>query len=200
MNVHPQKETDMELEEYKKMWKESQHRIDNLETQNRQILDRMERGEARSSLDKLARYYKSFSIVGCLLFFLLLPFVRMEAEGIIKSALWIMIFGYAEAAVAVTVDIYLYHAIKRINVSLMSVKEVSEQAARCRKIHLMSQCVLIPLAIGFVIAAGMSAPNGSVLFGMIVGGVIGGIIGFRKWLDMMRAYRRIIEDSNDLLS
>lgn len=190
----------MELEEYKKMWQESQQRIDNLETQNRKIMERVERGQARSSLDKLAKYYKGFSLLGCSLFFLLLAFLRMADEGIIKSATWIMIFGYAEAAVAVTVDIYLYRAIKRINVSVMSVKEVSAQAARCRKIHLLSQCVLIPLAIGFVIAAGLSAPDSFVLAGMIVGGVIGLIIGFRKWLDMMRAYRRIIDDSNDLLS
>lgn len=189
----------MDINDYKKLWQESELRNEKLAEENREIINRIRDGKLMSSVDKLATSYKRFMLLGCALILLMMSLVTMRQRGMLTSVVLPMIFGYSLAIIGIVVDGYLYNKLKNMNVGVMSVKDISREARRCRRIHLLSQCFLLPLAIGYAISFGLVSTSPYFVYGIITGAVIGVVIGFTKWLDMMRSYRSIISDGKDLL-
>ncbi len=193
------KERNMDINDYKKLWKESEIRNEQLALENREIIDRIRNGKVTSSLDKLANSYKSFMFLGCALVLLMMSVYSLYKRGLLTNVLWPMILGYSLIFIGIFVDGYLYYKLKNMDVSVSGVKEISSTARKCRRIHLMSQVVLIPLAICYAISLGLVSTSAYFVYGIIAGALIGGVVGFTKWLDIMKSYKKIISEGRDLL-
>lgn len=190
----------MELNDYKELWRASERRNAELEAENREMMSRIKRGEVTTSIDRLARYYRKFMWCGVSLLLMVMMFPILKRGGMITSVLWPMIFASAEAIMGIAVDGYLYREIRSWNMNKLGVVELSSQAARCRRIHLIAQGVMLVMAIGFVVSFGFAMTDPFFVGGMVVGGLIGGAIGLSSWLKMMRIYKDLINDGQDIVA
>lgn len=181
----------MTQEEIRKTWQEAATRFyqpspDELET--------IYRRKKETALEKLAKKYKRFSILGATMVIVsacyLLPNSIIPHHMKIRVALAFMIYF----AICGVMDGWLYKGITSINCLTMTVKEVAEKAMHYRKIHLIFIAITFPLAVGVVgsllYAAGFDI---YLTMGVVSGAVIGLIIGYRNYLEFMAEYRKLSE-------
>ncbi len=193
----------MDFNEFKANWQASKIDVNDNQQASRQVFDMLRRGRCKTSVERLANYYKRFMVMSAAMLLMSYWFFgRLFSDVIIEpwqqatlAALWVAIMAVAGAA-----DGYLYFRLSRLNVGAMTVVEVAGEASRCRRIHLLSQLVLMPLAIAFFCIMVMAVrQNEAMLLGVCLGGVFGLCVGLRIWLRIMRLYKSLIEDSHDLL-
>lgn len=180
-----------EIDELKLQWSQTSLRIDQLEQDNARLTEELRESKMLPTLHRLAGTYRNMMIIGwCMLaitypfFFIFWPNI-WPTSVVTVAVLWVVVF-----ALCVVEDTYLYLGVKAIDVSTMSVEEVSRRALKCRKIHLIGQSILIPIVVVFLWVLYVQAPEGR--WGMLIGGLIGGAFGLHKWLQIMRAYRSLI--------
>lgn len=145
-----------------------------------------------TSLDRLIDSYRRFAVLAMVCLPFGNSFLRLMETGELKATPWILILYYAVLLLSEVVDWTLFSRLKKIDVFKMSVSEVSERVLLCRKIHLISQLVLLPLGLAFVLVVTLSATDEYLRWGLICGASVGAVIGFVKWLQIMRAYRTLI--------
>lgn len=169
------------MDEMKRQWKELDVRV-----------NRLEAGKSRTCLDRIGGMYRRMWILGLAV---LVP--GWNALGHTGGApagaqvLWCVVM-----LMAAGVDMYLWHGVGKIDPSAMSVKEVADRAARLRRVHLMSQLVMAPFALAFLIFLAIGADE-YMRAGIITGAVIGGLAGLRISRRIMRDYRALIEAGRD---
>lgn len=187
----------MDIEDFKKMWNKAEIRPEMTEPQ---IFAPMARGRIRTSLDTLADTYRRFAILGLLITQFPWVLLRLGDGGVIQFTWALPLLWEAVGIISMSVDFTLSRKVRDIDVSTMSVTEVVERARMCRKIHLLSQAVLLPLVIAVICVLGHSIRESFFLYGIIAGATIGIAIGIKQWVRIMKIYRSVIDDSHDLLS
>lgn len=58
---------------------------------------------------------------------------------------------------------------------------------------------MAPLAVAFLIVMGFAADDVYMLAGMIAGGILGLIVGLNIMFRILRLYRAVINDGNDII-
>ena len=170
----------MELDDIKKQWENMNIRISPSDLRQR-----------TTSLDSLMHAYRRFALlsVGCIL--CSGSFFRLIQLGAMAVSPAVVILFIAAMAFAAAVDCYLYHSLKKIDLLSMTVSEVSARATACRRVHLLSQLILLPLALTVIVLFALGA-NSFMRYGIIAGASLGFIIGLNAWLKIMRTYRTLI--------
>lgn len=169
------------MDEMKRQWRELDVRVDRLET-----------GRSRTCLDRIGGMYRRLWILGLAV---LVPV--WYSLGHMGNASWgAQVLWCVIMLMAAGVDMYLWRGVKEIDPSAMSVKEVADRAARLRRVHLMSQLVMAPFAVAFLILPAIGADE-YMRAGIIAGAVIGGLAGLRISRRIMRDYRALIEAGRD---
>ena len=140
----------MELDEIKKVWNEMDALKEKLKISDNRIKE-MLKNEGKSALAKLIRIAKFYTIfpIPAGLFFCLCSYKFFEAGG------YYMICPLAFLLICLLLDpleIYLYHLLKRINYSSMTVKEVSDRILKYQNI--VQKCQLYGMIV-FVIFMGI---------------------------------------------
>lgn len=144
-----------------------------------------------SSLDLLMRNYRRFAILALICIPGGFSFYQLIQRGEILVSPAVLILFVAAMAFSACVDFYLYSRLKEIDPLSMSVSEVADRARNCRRVHLFSQLVLLPLVLGFIIAVAVASTTVYLRWGLICGAIVGMFIGFGKWLEIMRNYRSL---------
>lgn len=186
----------MNIEEFKEIWRSTEVHSD---AGAADVMRGMEKGNMKTSLEKLADYYRRFAILAGIMLVNPWIFTVMSRDGIMRFTwalpiLWVSLF-----AVSMTINITLWHRIKAIHVCDMNVTEVAVRARRCRKLHLLSEVVMAPLAVAFLIVMGFAADDVYMLAGMLAGGILGLIVGLNIMFRILKLYRDVINDGNDII-
>lgn len=173
----------------KKEWEEVKMRSND----NRNLTGIMD-GKKQTSLQSLARRYKWFSNMSmiCILW---VPLMMLTAFIPQEWKLWIAIsFGVYFLTCSI-MDRWLYYGIQGIEVSRMSVDEVSRLAYFYRKRHLQFVMILLPMAIAVIgfFAYVVMDEDSSIMIGIIVGALFGMAIGARELMAFLRDYRTLTE-------
>lgn len=144
----------------------------------------------KDSLERLAARYKRFIIIECIAAIGICPFYYRMSELFPKITPGLCFILLAYFALCALIDTLLYNAIRNIDCSRMTVEEVIKQSMLCRKRHLQSIMLLLPLAFGliFYIALCFDADRFA-LYGVIAGAVTGVLIGINQLLSFLRDYR-----------
>lgn len=142
-----------------------------------------------SAQDRLWRRYKRMCLMALAFAFVLFPMMLH---------LWPWPLALAFSLYALTasaMDYYLWQGVKAINIVEMPVAEVARLAARCRRLHHRFMAVLVPIAVGLVIALGATVIDDKyALLGMAAGGAFGLSFGLITYLRMMREYKSLTEE------
>ena len=144
----------------------------------------------KDSLGRLAARYKRFIIIECIAAIGIYPFYFRMSDSFPKITLGLCFATLAYFALCALIDTWLLNAIRSIDCSRMTVEEVITQSMLCRKRHLQSIMLLLPLAFGliFYIALCYDADRFA-LYGVIAGAVTGVLIGINQLLSFLRDYR-----------
>lgn len=170
----------MEIEELKQQWEKM-----NIKIAQTELIKRT------TSLDLLIRTYRRFSLLAIFCIFGSFSFYKLIQREELNASPAIVVLFIATMALSSGVDYYLYRALKRIDLLTMTVSEVSQRATACRRIHLISQLVLLPMAIIFITLAAIGATTEALRWGLITGAIFGMIVGINVWLRIMRTYRTL---------
>ena len=135
----------MELDEIKKLWNE----IDILKEQKQfsdNRIKEMLKNEGKNALAKLIRMAKfgMITIIPMGIFFCLLSYKFFEAGGLYIIMPLIFLFFCIST---LPLEVYLYRLLKRIDFSIMTIKEVSERILKYQDIIQKFQMYGIPFAI-----------------------------------------------------
>lgn len=145
-----------------------------------------------TSLDQLIRNYRRFAILSLVCIPCVFSFYRLIEQGELLISPAIIILFIATMVFSACVDFYLYSRLKEIDLLSMSVSEVADRARACRRIHLFSQLIGIPMGLAFVIIVAVASTTVYLRWGLICGALVGLVIGFGKWLEIMRNYRSLL--------
>ncbi len=190
-----------ELEELRQKWEDVNRRLERLEKgtvdEGRRVCSR----NVRTAKDDLARRYKRFMFVELVMSVVVLcQFGAMTHRGI-GNEFWLICSTIAFPIfflVAFVMDLHLYNALSRMDLSVMTVKEVVSEARTLKRRHHIFQAVLIPFVLICLGCMAMAFVNDDyVLAGMATGGAVGLAIGLKQYLDMMKDYREMMRQYED---
>lgn len=141
----------------------------------------------KTALDKLIARYRSFVRLECLCI-VLIPFAMYWLFS--DKSIFLPIYAAAFFLFAALVDHWLARKLATIDIQRMNVTAVVRTALDCRKRHLQSMILLIPLGIGFIAALAYTALDETrLLIGMAAGFIVGLAAGIREFRAFMRDYR-----------
>ncbi len=148
--------------------------------------DNVPNTQRKTALDKLIARYRSFVRLECLCI-ILIPAIYWFFSD---NGIFLPIYAAAFFLIAALVDYWLARKLSTIDIQRMAVTAVVRTALDCRKRHLQSMILLIPLGVGFIAAMAYAALNEtSILIGMAAGFVVGLAAGIREFRAFMRDYR-----------
>lgn len=184
----------MNEEEMREAWRELSGRVDRLELSLMRESKGVISTRAQSALETLAAKYRRFAVFG-MICAILSPFYSQLPALADSYRLLIGIYMTLYFAMASVIDWWLYAQVTDIDVTRMSVSEVYRRARRCRKVHLRSIMLLLPMAIGLVVLFIFAFGHQPWITGGIVTGVVVGMaIGSIALIQFMRDYRKISEE------
>lgn len=150
--------------------------------------------QRRTSLERLARRYRLFSLVALMAGSgptLLLWLGRLHTDMDLPG--WLVLCFEAYFLVCSLVDYWLYRGIKSIDCTSMTVEEVLHKSIFYRKRHLQFIMVFLPLATAIILTAGIYLSSDMyMVYGMAAGALFGIAIGVKQFMDFMRDYRDVI--------
>lgn len=185
----------MTPDDMKKTWRNSAGRILTSDTGMMDMPSDAGIFSKQTSLQRLSRNYVRFSRSAIIMCFFSLGFMRFDifpAEGRLLLTISLCLYF----AVCSIMDYWLYIKTSSIDVFSMKVGEVATIARLCRRRHHQFMLALIPYA-AYILGLFICFPlkhGDSVWIGAVAGGIVGGAIGIRKYLEMMRDYRRLSEE------
>ena len=172
---------DMDEQKIKKDWEKTKTTLGNTAGNNVPDTHR------KTALDKLIARYRSFVRLECLCI-VLIPFAMyllFNDKGVVLP-----IYAVAFFLFAALVDHWLARKLATIDIQRMNVTAVVRTALDCRKRHLQSMIILIPLGVGFIAALAYTALDETrLLIGMAAGFIVGLAAGIREFRAFMRDYR-----------
>lgn len=180
----------MTTEEIKQTWQQAACRMF---VPGPDDLVRIYRQRKETALERLARKYRSFSIMSLVMTFVSLLWlfsVSLEIKESMRGPLTIVMMIYF--ATCSLLDYRLYKGVSGIDCYTMSVEEVINKALYYRKKHIECIIFLIPFVI--VVIAAMVYAFGAdtyIIYGMVAGFVGGLAIGIRHYIDFMSQYKKI---------
>ena len=179
----------MTQEEMKAAWESTARRLESLEQRYEGVFDSELFRERRTALDNLAIRYKNFSRVSLIMTGVSLLYM---GAGIIPEQLRVIVCIYMMFffALAGSIDWWLYKRVKSINVVTMSAEEVAGEARRCKKTHLWSIALLLPMALGLIWIISMAFNFEKwTMIAIAAGFLLGVTIGIRQFISFMADYR-----------
>ena len=172
---------DMDEQKIKQDWEKTKATLGNAHGDN--IPDT----QRKTALDKLIARYRSFVRLECLCI-VLIPLAMywfFNDKGVVLP-----IYAAAFFLFTALVDHWLARKLATIDIQQMTVTTVVRTALDCRKRHLQSMVILIPLGVGFIAALAYTALNETrLLIGMAAGFIVGLAAGIREFRAFMRDYR-----------
>lgn len=180
----------MELEELKRIWERTDERLSAIERNMSHAGKHPADFSRKTTLQSLEEKYKRFSRFGLLVAVLMLVYCManiLPGEYGRATALVMM----AMCAMASVIDYWLYLQLKEINVDIMPVQEVIERSMMCRKRHLQSICLLLPLALAAIGMVVYSSSDPYMRYGAIAGAIFGFAIGLRFLVGFMADYKSL---------
>ena len=172
----------MDIDELQNKWTQMNSRLSNIESDlQQQKMDKM-----KTAQERLAMQYRMFAIAGGIFIFASLTGWR-HMFGVLQSVLFAAFF-----AVCMTFDIIIMLRVRAIDIARMPVSEVAERARRCRRLHHISQLVLIPCAM--VVLGVLCYSNRHeeyLLWGCLAGMVVGACLGLMAYRRIMANYRKL---------
>lgn len=144
-----------------------------------------------TSLEQLMQNYRRFAFLALVCIPGGFSFYQLIQRGEILISPAVIILFVSAMALSACVDFYLYNRLKEINLLSMSVTEVADRARNCRRIHLFSQLILLPMVLTFIIIVAVTSTTTYLRWGLLCGALVGMVIGFGKWLEIMRTYRTL---------
>lgn len=178
----------MNEEELRKHWRQSRENQSG-DTLTGSEAEAIMRGKRKTALTRLADRYARFSNLA-FVFVLITP--TWTANPVIAGdhKTPIMIYMVLYFLICGSIDRYICHKVKAINVFEMPTAEVIGRAMECRLLHLRSMAFLIPLAIGLIALISWSHSwNYLINISIISGAALGVAIGFFQFRRFMRDYR-----------
>lgn len=184
----------MTIDELKAEWNRTSLRVEELEKDNAQLANELRCTKLQPSLRKLQSTYLWMAILSVAMLLIGIPFFKYYFAARVTATMTLPLFFWEFLFLICTIaDTTLYYRVKGINLSEMSVSDVATRARSCRKFHLLSQAVLLPIAIAFICVFFLDVdPDARI--GIIIGGAIGFAIGLRKWLQIMRSYKALMSE------
>ncbi|HBC21335.1 MAG TPA: hypothetical protein DD401_07155 [Prevotella sp.] len=178
---------DMDEQKIKQDWEKAKAALGNAAGNN--VPDT----ERKTALDKLIARYRSFVRLECLCI-VLMPFAVYWLFS--DNGILLPIYAAAFFLLAALVDHWLARRLAAIDIQRMNVTAVVRTALDCRKRHLQSMMLLIPLAVGFIGIIAYASINAThLLIGMAVGLAAGLALGIREFRAFMRDYRTAVADT-----
>ena len=148
----------------------------------------------KTALEKLIARYRSFVYLECLCLILFPSCMHwlFNDPNDTLLAMYAIIFFIT----AVVVDYKLAQKLATIDIQQMTVAAVLRTILECRKRHLQSMILLIPMAVGFIgVIAYASINETHLLIGIVVGLVAGLALGIREFRGFLRDYRTAVADT-----
>lgn len=179
----------MDIDKFKQEWQRSSIKIDST-TFKASLVRRA------TSLDRLISSYRRFSILALCCIPGVWSFYSLMQRGLIDKSMWLIGLWIAVMFIGGVVDRYIYNRLKDIDLSAMSVTEVSHIASSCRRLHLLAQLILLPLVLLFLILVAIGAKEEFFRWGLLSGALFGAFLGLCKWLDIMRNYRNLMSSTD----
>lgn len=174
----------MEISELKSSWQSAK---DNINTGFGEQPD----NSRKTALQRLGDQYRRFSIFAIIMLFIG-PNVLYSAGA---KSIWLIVGFVIILGGSSIVDHYLANSIRAINLSKMPVTEVLARIMKCRKIHLWTVVINLPLVI-FWCAAMAYTMKADFYFvsGVCAGGLIGLILGIHTLMRFLRDYREAMQE------
>lgn len=150
------------------------------------LIDRVTSGRIASAREQLMKRYKMmFTIVCPIGIFASIPLWH-------EMAWWQVVYLILFFVIAGAMDGWLYLGIKNIDLATEGVQRVAERVRYYRKWHLTFQAILIPFSAGLVCVYFSLYDDPFYRNALWVGLAIGLSFGFIVWLQMMRAYKKML--------
>lgn len=179
-----------ELANMKTLWQELSLRVSSLEEENRLLARKVLNQNFKTAREKLVRKYTFFSCLSLFMIIYMIFFVGLNPLGEEKYRLLTLIYMGCFFIFEGSVDLYLRYKLKNLDIYAANIKEIVSQAKQNWKLHKISVCIGLPLAIGAIIILGLfMGADIYAIYGLIIGGIIGLIIGFRQLLSFRETYR-----------
>lgn len=172
---------DMDEQKIRQDWEKTKATLGNT------AADNVPDTQRKTALDKLIARYRSFVRMECLCI-ILIPLAMYWLFS--DNGILLPISAAAFFLFAALLDHWLARKLATIDIQRMNVTAVVRTALDCRKRHLQSMVILIPLGVGFIAALAYTTLNETrLLIGMAVGFVVGLAAGIREFRAFMRDYR-----------
>lgn len=177
------------MEELRNCWCEARFRHDpNVNPDNRR----------RTALAALADHYRRFSNIALILA-LCMPLWMWEifryGNGMnLWLSMGIVLFGMSYMLTVCVMDRWLSRGVSGIDVASMPVAEVCRLAMYYRRKHFQFMVILLPLAVGFILALGwLLSFDMWIILGMACGALAGLSVGVMQFRKFMSEYRDVME-------
>lgn len=150
----------------------------------------------QTSLDRLARRYRIFSLVAFL--FAGNPALYMLSTSSRLGGtvpMWLVLCMEAFFLGASCLDYWLYRGVRSIDTGRMTVEEVIRKSMFYRKRHLQFILVLLPLALAMIAGLAYCFKADRYMIFAITGGFLFGVaLGVRALLEFLHDYRDIMKE------
>lgn len=183
----------MNEQEMKTAWESLSQRVTRLERIMNTDCERASMPNASTALAKLADRYKRFVMMSLGMTVASVCYLQADIiPGHARLPICIMMMVYF--LVCAAMDYNLYRRIRAIDVTAMSVAEVSREAQACRKTHMKYVAILVPCAVVIIGAFvwAFSAEADAVYY--IIGGAI---VGLAIGTIMLRRFLRNYKELNE---
>ena len=151
-----------------------------------------------SAQDKLAAQYRrmiGLSVIGLVMWL----FCVFDMDFAAWARPWLAVAAAFFFVTAGAMDLYLYRAVKRIDLASWPVSAVALEGRRLLRLHKMFIFLLLPVALGlvFFMVVSLDVPpheRQAILWGVGIGGFFGLAVGTALFLRFLRLYRTLTDD------
>ena len=187
----------LNLDDIKQQWQQANAPLSALTDDTVRLSRRalLRRGSAQ---DKLAAQYRRMIILSGVGFVLWVTSIFL-IDVAAWACPWLIVASAVFFATSGGLDLYLYRAVRRIDLASWPVSDVALEGRRLLRFHKFCILLLLPMAFGllFFLVCTIDAPaeeRQGILWGMAVGGAIGLCAGVAILLRFLRLYRTLTDD------
>ena len=180
----------MDMENLKNEWRDAGE-VPTNNTDFKEWQNNITTGKRKTSLMRLAERYKRFHYIGLFMAFISLFWISnplLMGNHIVITTIYMVIYFL----LCSSIDWYLWKKVCDIDVQIMPTMEIIKRAHDCRKLHLQSIMVLLPLAFGLIALFIWNADGDTYfIFGLGAGALIGLCVGLFQLMEFLRDYKTL---------